>query len=147
MLPCDLLTPSHIPAAGNRSGHPPNLVHLEATVQHVFSEKREHVITFHASVTVDDISTYRFSTSQALSRSLVFALGIYRDIMMPRSLHVYKALAAVSLLLRSSFLRAWRSELPPMCCLLMKMLGTLRWLVISARAFWMSAPSSAQTTC
>lgn len=64
--------------------------------------------------------------------------------MMPRVLGIYKALAAVSLLLRSSFLRAWMSELPPMCSPLMKMLGTLRWLVISARAFWMSAPSSAQ---
>lgn len=61
----------------------------------------------------------------------VFALGIYRDIMMVPILFVYKALAAVSLLLRSSFLRAWMSELPPMCSLLMKMLGTLRWLVIS----------------
>jgi hypothetical protein len=39
MLPCDLLTPSHIPYAGSLGGHSPNLVHLEAMVQHTFSEK------------------------------------------------------------------------------------------------------------
>jgi hypothetical protein len=65
MLPCDLLTPSHIPYAGTLGGHPPNLVHLEATVQHTFSDKREHAVTFHASVTVG-MSTFRVSTSRAL---------------------------------------------------------------------------------
>lgn len=45
----------------------------------------------------------------------------------------------------SSFLRAWRSEFPPMCSLLMKMLGTERWLVISSRASWIAAPSSIVT--
>ena len=54
----------NIPDAGTLSGHPPDLVHLEAAVQHVFSEKREHAVTFHASVTVD-ISTFRFSACQA----------------------------------------------------------------------------------
>lgn len=42
----------------------------------------------------------------------------------------------------SSALRACRSEFPPICFLLMKMLGTERWLVISSRASWMAAPSS-----
>ena len=64
MLPCDLLTSSHSPGAGNLSGHPPNLVRLEAAVQHVFSEKREHAVTFHASVSVD-MGTFWFSTCQA----------------------------------------------------------------------------------
>ena len=46
----------------------------------------------------------------------------------------YKACALVNFSCSVFLFRAWRSELPPTCSLLMKMLGTLRWLVISCRA-------------
>lgn len=53
-----------------------------------------------------------------------------------------RACAVVSLDFSWSFGKAWMSELPPMCSLLMKMLGTERWFVISCRASWMAEPSS-----
>ena len=42
----------------------------------------------------------------------------------------------------SSALRACKSELPPICMRLMKILGTVRWLVKSTRASWIAGPSS-----
>lgn len=45
----------------------------------------------------------------------------------------------------SSSFRACKSEFPPICCLLMKMLGTERCEVSSSRASWMAGPSSAHT--
>lgn len=53
---------------------------------------------------------------------------------------IYNALADLSRSGSWPFL-ACRSELPPMCFLLMKTFGTLRWWVISSRASWMAAPS------
>ena len=42
----------------------------------------------------------------------------------------------------SWFLLCCKSELPPMCFLLMKMFGTVRCCVISSSASWMALPSS-----
>jgi hypothetical protein len=49
--------------------------------------------------------------------------------------------ASLSKFLRFPFL-ACRSELPPMCCLLMKMLGTVVWPVRSPSVDWIALPSS-----
>ena len=46
----------------------------------------------------------------------------------------------------NSAFRAVSSEFPPICLWLMKMLGTVRWPVISSRAFWMAEPSSIEPT-
>lgn len=53
----------------------------------------------------------------------------------------YKAPASFKRLGSCDFL-ACRSELPPMCCCLMKTLGTVDWPVISLRAAWMADPSA-----